>query len=132
MTLENNKVLVRQWIAAWMARDLTALDALFAPDYTVNEKVVGVEGVRQGVNFFHNILSEISAEANDLVAEGDEVVLRWTVRGKYTGEMPGMPATGKVVELQGINIYQVVDGKIRANHEQTNVAQMLMELRAGK
>jgi ketosteroid isomerase-like protein len=75
MTLENNKVLVRQWIAAWMARDLTALDALFAPDYTVNEKVVGVEGVRQGVNFLHSILADISAEANDLVAEGDKVLV---------------------------------------------------------
>jgi steroid delta-isomerase-like uncharacterized protein len=132
MTLESNKSLVRKWIAAWMAKDLAALDALFAPDYTVNEKVVGVEGVRQGVNFLHSILADISAEANDIVAEGDKVVLRWTVRGKHTGEMPGVPATGKVVELQGINIYQVVDGKIRANHEQTNVGQVLAGLREGK
>jgi steroid delta-isomerase-like uncharacterized protein len=132
MTLESNKALVRQWIAAWMAKDLAALDALFAPDYTVNETVVGIEGVRQGVNFLHSILSEISAEANELVAEGDRVVLRWTVRGKHMGDMPGVPATGRMVELQGINIYQVSDGKIRANHEQTNVAQVLAGLREGK
>jgi steroid delta-isomerase-like uncharacterized protein len=132
MTLEDNKSLVRRWIAAWMAKDLAVLDELFAPGYSVNDKVVGVEGVRQGVSFLHGILTDISAGANDIVAEDDKVVLRWTVRGKHSGDMPGVPATGKVVELQGINIYQIVDGKICANHEQTNVAQVLAGLRAGE
>ena len=59
MTLEANKAIVRKWIDAWMVNDMDALDELFAPDYTVNGTRIGVEGVKQAVQFLHSVLSDI-------------------------------------------------------------------------
>ncbi|MCI0399410.1 MAG: ester cyclase [Chloroflexi bacterium] len=126
---EDNKAIVRKWVEAWVGRDLALLDQLFAPNYSVNGRLIGVEGVKQAVQFLHAALSGVSVELNEMVAEGDKVVARWTVRGVHTGDFMGVPPTGKEVELKGINIYEVVEGKIVANHEQTNVPEVIQSLK---
>jgi steroid delta-isomerase-like uncharacterized protein len=129
MLLEENKVLIHKWLDAWINNDVVQIEHLFAQDYTVNGIPIGVEGVKQAVQFLHTAFSDISAEPNEMVAEGDKVVLRWTVRGKQLGDFMGIPPTGKMVELQGINIYHIRDAKIRANFEQTNIFQVVQELK---
>jgi len=130
MTLEAHKALVRRWIDAWIAMDLDVLDEIFARDYVVNETLIGVDGVKQAVQFLHTVLSGISAELHEFVAEGDKVVIRWTIRGRHAGNFMGIPPTGKELELTGINIYQIVDHKIIANHEQTNISEVFQKLQA--
>ena len=130
MTLEPNKALIRRWIDAWVISDLDVLDEIFASDYAVNETRVGVEGVKQAVQFLHSVLSDISAELNEIVAEEDKVVIRWTVRGRHAGNFMGAPPTGQELKLTGINIYQIVENKIVANHEQTNIAEVIQGLKA--
>jgi predicted ester cyclase len=49
---------------------------------------------------------------DDMTADGDRVVLRWTARGTNTGEMMGMPATGKPATVTGIVINRLAAGKI--------------------
>jgi len=127
MRLEENKALIQKWLEAWINNDPVQIENLFAPEYTVNDRPIGIEGVKQSVHFLHFAFSDISAESNEIVAEGDKVVLRWTVRGKQRGEFMGIPPTGKFVELQGINIYHIIDAKIR---EQTNILQVVQELKA--
>jgi steroid delta-isomerase-like uncharacterized protein len=130
MTLEANKALVRKWVDAWMVNDIDVLDELFAQAYTVNGAWVGVESVKQAVQFLHTALSDISAELHEMVAEDDQVVIHWTIRGRHTGQFMGIPPTGKALELKGINIYQVINSKIAANHEQTNVSEVMQKLKA--
>src|SRR5688572_25159900 len=128
--LEANKALIRMWIGAWTANNLEALDEIFAPEYSVNETVIGVEGVKQAVQFLHSVFSDIFAELHEMVAEEDKVVIRWTIRGRHTGNFMGIPPTGKELELTGINIYQILDKKIVANHEQTNISEAIQKLKA--
>lgn len=130
MQTNDNKVVIHQWIDAWMRKDLAPIDQLFAPNYTVNGIHVGVEGVKQAVQFLHTAFTDISVEVNEMVTEGDKVVLRWTVRGKQQSEFMGVPPKGQLVELQGINIYRVADGKIAKNHEQTNILEVLQKLKS--
>ena len=130
MTPKTNKDLVQKWIDAWIVNDLDLLDELFAPDYAVNETRIGPEGVKQAVGFLHAVLADISAELNEIVAEEDKVVIRWTIRGRHAGNFMGIPPTGRQLELTGINIYQIVDHKIVANHEQTNISEVIQKLRA--
>lgn len=130
MMLEENRSLIYKWLEAWINNDVVQIEHLFAQDYTVNGIWIGVEGVKQAVQFLHTVFSDISAEPNEIVAEGDKVVLRWTVRGKQQGDFMGVPPTGKIVELQGINIYHIADAKIRANYEQTNILQVVQELKS--
>lgn len=129
MTIEDNKAIVREWIEAWIKRDLATLDRLFAHNYTVNERFIGNDGVKQAVEFFHSALSDLSAELEEIVAEDNRVVIRWTVRGIHIGQFMGIQPTGKPLELKGINIYQVLEGKIVANHEQTNMAEVIQRLK---
>jgi steroid delta-isomerase-like uncharacterized protein len=128
--LEANKALVHKWIEAWRDNNLALLDELFTQDYSVNGTVIGIEGVKQAVQFLHAAFSDISAELNEMVAEDDQVVVRWTVRGRQVGDFMGIAPTGKFVELQGINIYRVRAGKISANHERTNVVEVIHGLKA--
>ena len=116
MMLEENRSLIHKWLDAWINNDVVQIENLFAQDYSVNDRWIGIEGVKQSVQFLHTVFSDISAEPNEIVAEGDKVVLRWTVRGKQQGEFMGIPPTGKIVELQGINIYHITDAKIQANY----------------
>ena len=129
MAFETNKALIRKWIDAWSSNNLDLLNELFAPDYTVNGVRIGVEGVKQAVQFLHAVLSDISAELHEFVAEEDRVVIRWTIRGRHSGSLMGMPPTGSELELTGINIYQIVGDKIIANHEQTNISEVIQKLK---
>ena len=130
MTLKSHKALIRKWIDAWIVNDLDVLDEIFAQDYKVNEMLIGIAGVKQGVQFLHAVLSDITAELHEIVAEEDKVVIRWSVRGRHAGNFMGIPPTGKELELTGINIYQIVDHKMIANHEQTNIAEVIQKLKA--
>lgn len=47
---------------------------------------------------------------DDVVAEGDRVVVRWTNTGTHVGEFAGIPATGKPFSIVGIDIYRVSEG----------------------
>ena len=128
--LETNKALIRKWIDAWIVNDLVVLDEIFAQDYRVNETRIGVEGVKQAVQFLHSVISDISAELHEMIAEEDKVVIRWTIRGRPTGNFMGVLPTGKELELTGINIYQIIDHKIIANREQTNISEVIQKLKA--
>ncbi len=130
-TPEANKVLIRKWLDAWMNTDLAILDKLFTKDYSVNGALIGIDGVKQTVEFFHAVLADVSAELNEMIAEGDKVVVRWTIRGRHIGDFMGVPPTGQLIELQGINIYHLIDGKIDSNQEQTNVSEVIQRLKAG-
>jgi predicted ester cyclase len=48
----------------------------------------------------------------DVIAEGDRVMVRWSSRGIHQGELAGLPPTYKQVTNSGINIFRVADGKI--------------------
>jgi steroid delta-isomerase-like uncharacterized protein len=126
--IENNKAIIRNWIDAWLKKDFMALDKIFAPGYTVNGMLVGPEGVKQAVELFHSALADLSLELDEIVAEDTKVVARWTLRGRHVGEFIGVAPTGKLLELKGINIYNIIDGRIAANHEQTNVPEVLQRL----
>jgi predicted ester cyclase len=48
----------------------------------------------------------------DMVAESDKVVVRFTYRGTHTGELMGVAPTGKKVSQAGINIFRIAGGKV--------------------
>ena len=57
---------------------------------------------------------DLRMQVERLIAEGDFVTALWTFRGTHTaGGYAGLPATGTPIELRGITIWRIVDGKIR-------------------
>ena len=60
---------------------------------------------------FYEAFPDLRVTVEDMLAEGDKVATRWTIRGTHQGELMGIPPTGKQVEASGITIHRVSGGK---------------------
>ncbi len=117
METEENKALVRRFVQVWGKGSLDTIDELAAPNFSVyypllRETVHGPEAFKQVIMGVHAGLPDVEAVSEDVIAEGDQVAVRWTMHGTHTGELLGIPPTGKQVTLTGITIYRLSDGKI--------------------
>ena len=66
----------------------------------------------------------------DMIAEGDKVVDRVIVRGTHEGELMGIPATGKQVEVVEMHISRIADGKIVERWGQWDAMGMMQQIGA--
>ena len=64
----------------------------------------------------------------DLIAESDRVVVRWTNVGTHVGDFAGIPATGRTFTIPGIDIYRVADGQLREHWHVIDQLGMLGQL----
>ena len=71
-------------------------------------------------------------EVADMVAYGDKAAVRWTATGTFTGEgkFEGLTATGARVELEGLDLLTIEDGKIVENRAYTNAMEMARQMGA--
>ena len=74
----------------------------------------GPEGTKQFASMLRSAFPDLHITVDDIIAEGDKVVLRQTMRGTHQGELFGIAPTGKHVEISGIDIAHVADGKLAA------------------
>jgi steroid delta-isomerase-like uncharacterized protein len=111
---EANKALVRR---AWeLADNPDVLDEVYAPDVVWHEpdqEIRGLEQAKQFVTTYKTAFPDMSVTVEDVIAEGDKVVSRVTLRGTHQGETEEFgPPTGRQVELKGITISRIEGGKI--------------------
>jgi steroid delta-isomerase-like uncharacterized protein len=131
---EANKELVRRVIEEiWTGGNLDLIDELYAEDFVCHfepaEDWIGRSGVREWVSRVRTSFSEYEERIEDLIAEGDRVVVHMTVSGVNTGPTPiGSPATGKQISTLGILIYRVAHGQIAEQWEVANVGGILRQL----
>jgi steroid delta-isomerase-like uncharacterized protein len=112
-----NKTIGRRWAELWNANvDLALVDELVAPDFVSHSAPPGLapgrEGVKQWVSIFHKAFPDIYSRAEDVIAEGDKVVERFTAGGTHQGEFFGISPTGKKATTSGINIFRIANGQI--------------------
>ena len=103
----------------WNTGDLAVADELVTRDCLIHAHVPfpidfarGPDAVRHLVFFYHLAFTEIRVTADQIVAEGETVAVRWTARGRHTGHVPGLPPTGREIVTTGIDMLRIVDGKI--------------------
>ncbi len=116
MSSENNKAVIQSFRKAFNAGDLDGAMAAFASDAVVHmssapESLTMEEFKQLGALLSSAFTSGIST-VEDMIAEGDRVVSRLTFRGTHTGDLMGIPATGKSVMISEIIIDRLADGKI--------------------
>jgi predicted ester cyclase len=105
MTTDNNKDVVRRFVKEVLAGgQLDRIEELVAPDYVNRAFGVGLEAFKGMLAGLSAALPDRRFDIEDLVAEGDAVVAR------YTGEM--RDGNGKTVSLRGLTFYRLADGKI--------------------
>ncbi len=122
MSLENNKVLVRRYFEE--ALDNPAVcDEIFAEHFlfhTIQRAQITpqvIESTPQSEKAAYEWLkavwsTNLRVTVDDMIAENDRVMARWTCYGTHVGEFAGLPPTYRDVTYAGINIFRIADGKI--------------------
>jgi len=115
MSEQQNKEIVRRIQRAFDSGNLDALDELVAPDIISHDTAPGAPGGLEGAKLAHKtVLSwfpDYRVVIDDIIAEGDRVVARFTVSGTHEGEMMGIAPTGKSYSVTGFSEYRIENGK---------------------
>ncbi len=113
MSLEENKTTVRKLFEAFNKRNLDELDELMAPDFVDHLlELRGLEANKQAFTLTLKGFPDWHETIEDIVAEGDKVVVRFKATGTHTGEFFGLSPTGRKVTFASIQIYRIVNGKV--------------------
>ena len=117
MSADQNKALVRQMVEETFNRgNMSWVDEFMAPDFVEREELPpGIQRDRDGVKqltiALRSAFPDFKATIDDIVAEGDKVVIRMTWRGTHKGEFMGVPPTGKSISIGVIDIIRLAEGK---------------------
>lgn len=117
---EDNKAFMRRWFEeVWNKGREEAIDEMLAEDVVANglvdesgEPLRGTAGFKPYFRRFREAFPEIEVVVEDVIAEGDKVAARCTVRGYHRGDTLGFAATERPVEFTGVSIIRIRDGKI--------------------
>lgn len=116
MSAENKQILRRFFHDVLERGDLGVLEGLVAPTFVDHQPAPGqgsgVEGVRQFVTAVREGLSDLRVDVEHLIAEGELVASVVNVRGKHTGNLMGMPPSGKDVTMRIADVVRVQHGKV--------------------
>jgi predicted SnoaL-like aldol condensation-catalyzing enzyme len=112
MSLEENKAIVRRVIEEILNQgNVSVIDEVFAPafvDRSSPDQLPGPEGVKAFVSSVRSRLPDLRVEIDDLIAEGDKVVIRTTWRGTDREAL----SNSKPVQRTMIQIFRLADGKL--------------------
>ena len=117
MNIEANRRLARRMIEEVLnANDETARKEVVHPDFYDPTNPPGMrrgpEGNRQIVELFHRSFPDVRWEVLDMIAEDDRVAMRLVMTGTHRGEFFGIPPTDCRVEVEGIHLLRIRDGKV--------------------
>jgi steroid delta-isomerase-like uncharacterized protein len=133
---EENKTLARRFLEeAFNEGNLGVVDEIVASDYvlhdpTLPEEVRGPEGVKGFVQMYRSAYPDTAITVEEQIAEGDDVVTRWTGRGTHQGELLGVPPSGNRVEVAGITIDRISGGKFAESWTNYDALGMLEQIGA--
>lgn len=117
MSIEQNKAVFRQIVEEIFNQgNISLFDELVAPDFIEHEELppgipVGREGAKVLFTQLRSAFPDFKAEIEDLIAEGDRVVVRMKWTGTHEGEFMGIPPTGRSISIEVIDIVRFEDGK---------------------
>jgi predicted ester cyclase len=129
---DENKELIRRWIAFADSGFRGGFDEFIAPDYVGHLGAARMNFVEleRAERAFTCSFPDMRYAVDDVIAENDRVVLRITSRGTHRGEFEGIPATSRLVEFTGIVIYRIADGRIAESWGELDFLRLMRQLRA--
>ena len=135
MSAQQNKALARRFMdEVWNKGNLNFIDEVTDPNFVSHDPAGpedmggGVEGAKQFVEMYRNAFPDTQMSVEDVIAEGDKVVTRWTVRATHQGELMGIPPSGNRVELTGISIDRIEGGKFVETWSNYDALGMMQQL----
>lgn len=137
MSTENNKLLIREYIEKVVnTGNVADIENYISPNYYEGNRpsgqIVGIEGAKQHILGVRHTYPDLHLTIEQQIAEGDWVVTRITARGTHQGNWLGIKPTGKKVEITGVNIEKVINGRIVEHGGAANILEPLLEIGAIK
>ena len=119
----------------WNRGDLAVVEEVMAPDakYHGAHMPGGVgsrEDWRGAIGMYLGAFPDSHVVYEELLSAGETVVGRWSATGTHTGELPGVPTSGKAIRIGGISIYRFGGDRIVETWEQLDLLGMWIQLGA--
>jgi glyoxylase-like metal-dependent hydrolase (beta-lactamase superfamily II)/predicted ester cyclase len=113
------EAVVKEYFDALARRDVEAMAAAWAPDgeehIASQVDAVGPNGVREYFTELFTAFPDLAVTVQTTVAQDDKVAVHWTATATMTGPLGTLEPTGAHVDLEGIDLLRVADGKIVRN-----------------
>jgi predicted ester cyclase len=127
MSTEENKTIVRRFITEILEQgNVSLINQLCTPNYVNRLTGQGIDSFKQLSGLMKTAIPDFHFTIENLVAEGDQVVARFTMTGTVTGSVMGSKPSGKALSVRGLTYYRLSNGKIVEDDPITN--QDIMQL----
>ena len=131
---EQNEALIRQVLELIDERKLDAAFELYAVDYIYHGpggmELKGRDGIRGLWNDFLTGFPDLSSTVDDMISQGDKLVLRWTIHGTHTGEFLGVPPSNNRITLPINEIFRIADGQLVEAWDQWDRMHLMQQIGA--
>jgi steroid delta-isomerase-like uncharacterized protein len=123
----------------WTSGELSDVDRLVAPQYVVHSdpgdpwegQTLDRATYRERVRYSRTGFPDLTFTIHEIIATEDRVCVRWSAEGTHTGDLVGLPATGKRLRFAGQTIYSLVGEQVGGHWQVVDRLGFLQQLRAG-
>ena len=133
ITAANKALLRRFYREVYVDWDMALVDEVVSPQFTSHDwpdgGPSGPQAFRQYYAAIRAAVPDARYEVDDLIAEGDRVVVRWRLLGTHEGDFRGIAPTGRAIALKGIAIYRVDGGTLMERWVVSDLYGLLEDLR---
>src|SRR4051812_43516574 len=117
MSIEENKALARRYHQdIYLAGKLDVADEILTPDFAIHQPPPvpgpGPQGVKEDAKWFRDVFTVDELSDDDIIAEGDKVMIRWTFRGVHKGSYGDIQPTGKELTFSGFDLFRIENGRL--------------------
>lgn len=134
VSIEKNKALARRCLEAITEKDFASLDQMYAPTYVRHDpdspQVCSREDYRKYLAGLCTVFPDLHFTVEDVIAEGDKVTCRFSIRGTHSHPWRGLPATGKQVTITGVNISRIAENQVVEDWFNTDIFGLAQQLGA--
>ena len=133
MSSEQNKAQYRRFYEEFLSKgDTQVVDEVVDPNVVTHspfpDQKPGAEGLKEAIMQFREAFPDLHAKAEDILADGDKVVGRFTVTGTHKGEFMGMPPSGKQFTYEEMVIVRFKNGRIVEHWAVMDAMAMMQQL----
>jgi steroid delta-isomerase-like uncharacterized protein len=125
--------LVSDLLQAWNSHDLDRAVTFYSPGYQgvdVSQALpqVGREGIRQTIASYLEAFPDLCVKAEEIISQGDRVVIVWNGQGTHHGKLMNIPPTGRTLTTRGVTVLTIEDNQVTHALYFWDVAGLLREI----